>query len=40
MDGGKLEIFWSFDGVWMAGETRQVFEGTISNDFLWHIERV
>lgn len=40
MDGGQLEIFWSCNGVWMAGETRQVFEGTVSNDFLWHIERV
>ena len=34
LDGGELEIFYSSNGVWMSGETSNVFSGTISEDFL------
>ena len=34
MDGGELEVFYSDNGVWMSGETSNVFEGTISKEFL------
>jgi diaminopimelate epimerase len=38
LDGGELEIFYSDNGVWMTGETSDVFEGTISEDFLLKTE--
>ena len=34
LDGGELLIHWSDQGVWMSGETKKVFEGTLSDDFL------
>ncbi len=33
VDGGRLEIDWRSDGVWMTGQTAYVFDGTISRDF-------
>ena len=40
LDGGELEIFYSDKGVWMSGETSDIYEGTISNDFLSKAETV
>ena len=34
VDGGRLEIDWRDDGVWMTGPTAFVFEGTLSPAFL------
>lgn len=34
LDGGTLVLDWRDDGVWMTGPTAQVFEGTLSPDFL------
>jgi diaminopimelate epimerase len=34
LDGGKLSIDWSGDGVWMTGPTAIVFKGTLSAEFL------
>ncbi len=34
LDGGKLDIDWRDDGVWMTGPTALVFEGTLSPEFL------
>ena len=34
LDGGTLEIDWRDDGVWMAGPTAHVFDGTLTADFL------
>lgn len=34
LDGGVLEIDWQDDGVWMAGPTALVFEGSLSPEFL------
>ena len=34
LDGGELFIHWSNNGVWMSGETKNVFTGTLSDDFL------
>ena len=34
LDGGKLSIEWSEDGVWMTGPTTIVFKGTLSAEFL------
>ncbi len=34
VDGGRLEIDWREDGVWMTGQTAFVFEGTLSPAFL------
>ena len=34
LDGGKLNIDWRDDGVWMTGPTSLVFEGTLSAEFL------
>jgi len=34
LDGGKLSIDWSGDGVWMTGPTAMVFKGTLSGEFL------
>lgn len=34
LDGGTLEIDWREDGVWMAGPTARVFDGTLSPEFL------
>lgn len=34
VDGGRLEIDWREDGVWMSGPTALVFEGRLSPAFL------
>lgn len=34
LDGGRLEIDWRDDGVWMAGPTAHVFDGVLAPDFL------
>ncbi|SOC13641.1 diaminopimelate epimerase [Rhodobacter maris] len=34
VDGGRLEIDWREDGVWMTGPTAMVFEATLSPAFL------
>lgn len=34
VDGGRLEIDWRDDGVWMTGPTALVFEATLSPAFL------
>ncbi|MEE9453289.1 MAG: diaminopimelate epimerase [Paracoccaceae bacterium] len=34
LEGGKLEIDWQNDGVWMQGPTMLVARGTLSADFL------
>ena len=40
LDGGELFIDWSDEGIWMSGETKNVFEGTLSDDFLDYLGRV
>ena len=34
LDGGTREIDWRDDGVWMAGPTAHVFDGTLTQSFL------
>jgi diaminopimelate epimerase len=34
LDGGTLNIDWRDDGVWMAGPTAHVFDGTLTQAFL------
>ncbi|SFQ94522.1 diaminopimelate epimerase [Poseidonocella sedimentorum] len=34
LDGGRLEIDWREDGVWMTGPTRHVFTGEFTPEFL------
>ncbi|MBM2321418.1 MULTISPECIES: diaminopimelate epimerase [Marivita] len=34
LDGGRIEIDWREDGVWMTGPTAHVFSGTFSVDWL------
>ena len=34
LDGGTLSIDWRDDGVWMAGPTAHVFDGTLTRAFL------
>lgn len=34
LDGGTLQVDWRADGVWMAGPTAHVFDGTLTPDFL------
>jgi len=34
LDGGRLEIDWREDGVWMTGPTQHVFSGTLTPSFL------
>lgn len=34
LDGGRLEIDWREDGVWMAGPTARVFDGHLTAAFL------
>lgn len=34
VDGGRLEIDWREDGVWMTGAVAHVFDGWLSADFL------
>ncbi|MEM9342164.1 MAG: diaminopimelate epimerase [Pseudomonadota bacterium] len=34
LDGGRLEIDWREDGVWMTGPTTHVFSGTLTAEFL------
>ncbi|MEM6277643.1 MAG: diaminopimelate epimerase [Pseudomonadota bacterium] len=34
LDGGTLQIDWREDGVWMAGPTAHVFDGTLTAEFL------
>ena len=34
LDGGRIEIDWREDGVWMTGPTMTVFKGAFTDDFL------
>lgn len=34
LDGGRIEIDWAEDGVWMTGPTAHVFSGTLTAEFL------
>jgi len=34
LDGGKIEIDWRKDGVWMTGPTAHVFSGVLTPEFL------
>ncbi len=34
LDGGRIEIDWRDDGVWMTGPTAHVFSGTLTSAFL------
>ena len=34
LDGGRLDIDWRDDGVWMTGPTAHVFDGILTADFL------
>ena len=34
LDGGRLDMDWRDDGVWMTGPTSHVFNGEITRDFL------
>lgn len=38
LDGGRLDIDWRDDGVWMAGPVATVFDGMLSAEFLAEIE--
>ena len=33
-DGGKLDVIWANDGIWIKGQTSEVFRGSISDKFL------
>jgi diaminopimelate epimerase len=34
VDGGRLEVDWRDDGVWLAGPTAHVFDGVLTAEFL------
>ena len=34
LDGGRLEVDWQADGVWLTGPVAHVFDGTLSTAFL------
>ncbi|MDB6452608.1 diaminopimelate epimerase [Falsirhodobacter sp. 20TX0035] len=34
VDGGRLQIDWQDDGVWMTGPVARVFDGTLSREWL------
>ena len=34
LDGGRLKVDWSNEGVWLTGPTMHVFSGTFTNEFL------
>ena len=34
LDGGRIEIDWRDDGVWMTGPTAHVFDGVLTSDWL------
>ena len=34
LDGGRLEVDWRADGVWMTGPSAHVFSGVLTQDFL------
>ena len=34
LDGGRIEVDWRDDGVWMTGPTSHVFTGTLTSDWL------
>jgi diaminopimelate epimerase len=34
LDGGRIDIDWREDGVWMTGPTAHVFTGTLTRDWL------
>lgn len=38
LDGGRLEIDWRDDGVWMAGPTAHVFDGRLTAEFMERVE--
>ncbi len=37
LDGGRIEIDWRDDGVWMTGPTAHVFDGVLTADWLARI---
>lgn len=39
LDGGRLEIDWREDGVWMTGPVAHVFDATLSPDFLAMVDQ-
>ena len=34
LDGGRIDVDWREDGVWMTGPTAHVFDGVLTADFL------
>jgi diaminopimelate epimerase len=34
LDGGRLQVDWREDGVWMTGGTAHVFDGAFTADWL------
>ncbi len=38
LDGGRIEIDWRDDGVWMTGPTSHVFNGTLTPEWLASVE--
>jgi diaminopimelate epimerase len=38
LDGGRIDIDWRDDGVWMTGPTAHVFSGHLTDDFLGGID--
>jgi diaminopimelate epimerase len=34
LDGGRLKVDWSNEGVWLSGPTMHVFSGTFTSEFL------
>lgn len=38
LDGGRIEIDWRADGVWMTGPTAHVFSGVLTQAFLSQID--
>jgi diaminopimelate epimerase len=34
LDGGRIEVDWREDGVWMTGPTAHVFDGVLTSDWL------
>lgn len=37
-DGGRLEVDWRDDGVWLTGPVMHVFSGNLSDDFLVSVQ--
>ena len=36
LDGGELKVYWGNDGVWLSGETAHIYDGVISEEFLFN----